>query len=57
MAIVREIDPDGKAAVLKYAGNDITPRLDLTDGKQVFEVLSILLDRAYNKLRDAGIEP
>ena len=56
MSIFREIDKHKGTAVLLYKGKPLTPVLNLRDPEQVFEVLSQVINDAYNKLRDAGVE-
>jgi hypothetical protein len=56
MSIVREIDEKKGTAVLMYRGRPITPELNLKDPKQLFEVLSAVINDAYSKIHDAGIE-
>jgi hypothetical protein len=56
MSIVREFNEKKGTVVLMYKGNPLTPELDLKDPKQLFEVLSAVIDDAYNKIRDAGIK-
>jgi len=56
MSIFREIDKDKGTAVLLYKGKPLTPVLSLSDPKQLFEVLSEVINDAYNKLRDAGVD-
>ena len=56
MSIVREFDEEKGTVVLKYKGRQLTPELNLNDPKQLFDVLSAVINDAYNKIRDAGIE-
>jgi hypothetical protein len=56
MSIHRLVDKEKGTAVLLYKGNPLTPELNSNDPKQLFEVLSQVINDAYNKLRDAGIE-
>jgi hypothetical protein len=56
MSILRQFDKDKGTVVLTYGGKPLTPPLDVNDPKQLLEVLSGVIDSAYNKLRDAGLE-
>ena len=42
--------------VILYKGEPITPELDVNDPKQLLDVLSLVIDTAYQKLRDAGLD-
>lgn len=55
MAIVREFDQKKGTVILKYGGQPLTPELNVNDPKQLLDVLSEVIDKAYNKLRDAGL--
>ena len=55
MAIYREFDEAKGTVVLLYKGQPITPELKVNDPKQLLEVLSNVIEKAYQKLRDAGI--
>ncbi len=55
MSIAREVDVNKGTVILKYGGKPITPELKLDDPKQLYEVLTAVINDAYNKLRDAGI--
>ena len=55
MSIQRHFDQAKNTVVLTYAGNPITPELNMNDPKQLLEVLSNVINDAYNKLRDAGL--
>ncbi len=39
-----------------YKGQALTPELDINDPKQLLDVLSGVIEKAYQKLRDAGLE-
>jgi hypothetical protein len=56
MAIFRQIDKDKGTALLTYKGEPITPEFKLDDPKEIFDVLSNAIEKAYQKIRDAGIE-
>jgi hypothetical protein len=55
MSISRVFDKEKGTVVLTYGGKPLTPELNLNDPKQLFEVLSEVINSAYNKLRDAGL--
>jgi hypothetical protein len=55
MSIFRIIDPDKQTVILTYAGRQLTPEMDINDPAQLLDVLSRVIDDAYNKLRDAGV--
>jgi hypothetical protein len=55
MAIMREFDEKTGTVVLKYGGQPITPELNPNDPKQILEVLTEVINNAYNKMRDAGL--
>jgi hypothetical protein len=54
MAIMR-VTSDKGLVVLTYAGEPITPEMDVNDPKQILDVLTVVIDDAYNKLRDAKL--
>lgn len=54
MAIMR-VPSDKGTVVLTYAREPITPEMDLNKPKQILDVLSVVIDDAYNKLRDAKL--
>jgi hypothetical protein len=54
MAIMRVTDDKG-TVVLTYAGKPITPAMNVKDPKQILDVLTVVIDDAYNKLRDAKL--
>ena len=56
MAITREFDDTKGTVMLFYKGEPLTPELDVNDPKQILDVLSALIEKAYRKLRDAGID-
>ena len=56
MALYRHIDQDKRTAHFTYKGEPITPEFKIDDPKEIFDVLSNALERAYQKIRDAGIE-
>lgn len=56
MAIVREFDQAKGTVVLMYKGQPLTPELSVNDPKQLLEALSAVIEKAYQKLRDAGLE-
>jgi hypothetical protein len=55
MAIMRVADEKKGTVVLTYAGKPITPEIDPNNPKQILDVLSVVIDDAYNKLRDAKL--
>jgi hypothetical protein len=55
MALFHQINTDKGTAHLTYKGEAITPEFNLSDPKEVFDVLSAALEKAYQKIRDAGI--
>ncbi len=56
MAIVRQFDDKKGTIVLMYKGIPLTPELNVNDPKQLLEVLSQVIEQAYQKIRDAGLE-
>ena len=56
MSIARQFDQNKGTVVLTYGGKPLTPELKIDDPKQLLDELSKVIDDAYNKLRDAGIE-
>lgn len=56
MAIVREFDEKKGTVVFSYNGLRISPEIDTNDPKQLLDALSLVIENAYQKLRDAGIE-
>ena len=56
MPIFRQFDETNETVVLTYAGRPLTPELKIDDPKQILDVLSEVIDTAYQKLRDAGLE-
>jgi len=56
MAIVREFDKARNTVIFLYKGQPITPEIDTTNPEQILDVLSLALEKAYQKLRDAEIE-
>ena len=56
MAIFRDFNEDRRTVVIRYKGEPITPELDVNDPKQLLDVLSLVIDNAYQKLRDAGLD-
>lgn len=56
MAITREFDEEKGTVVLSYSGKPLTPEINVNDPKQLLEVLSQVIERAYQKIRDAGVE-
>jgi hypothetical protein len=56
MAIFRTFHEAKGTVVLTYKGEPITPELKVNDPKQLLEGLSAALERAYQKIRDSGIE-
>ena len=57
MSIVRAIDETANTVTLTYNGEPLAPPLNLNDSRQIVDTLSVLLDNAFDKLRDAGINP
>ena len=57
MAIIREFDKDQGTVQLLYKGWPITPHMKVDDSKQLLDGLSQAVEVAYQKLRDAGIDP
>jgi hypothetical protein len=55
MSIMRVFNETKGTVVLTYAGQPITPEMNPKDPEQVLEVLSKVINAAYNKLRDAGL--
>jgi hypothetical protein len=56
MAISREFDETKGTVTLLYKGNPITPPINVKDPKQILEVLSEVIEKAYQKLRDAKLD-
>jgi hypothetical protein len=56
MAIVREFDESNSTVIFLYRGQPITPEINTKDPEQILAVLSLALEKAYQKLRDAGID-
>ena len=56
MAIFRQLDESKGTVVLTYKGDPITPEMKVDDPKQLLEGLSTALEKAYQKIRDAGLE-
>jgi hypothetical protein len=56
MAIARQFDKDKGTVVLLYKGEPLTPEIKVDDAKQLLDVLSGVIERAYQKLRDAGVD-
>jgi hypothetical protein len=55
MSIQRVFDEKEGTVVLTYEGNPITPALNVNDPKRILDVLSEVINRAFNKLRDAKL--
>jgi hypothetical protein len=55
MAIMRAFDAEKGTVCLTYKGEPISPEMDPNDPKQLLEVLTMIIDSAYNKLRDAKL--
>jgi hypothetical protein len=55
MAIWRQIDPVKNTAVLLYKNEPITPELNLNDPKQLWDVLTKVIEASFIKMRDAGL--
>jgi hypothetical protein len=55
MALYRHIDQDKRTAYITYKGEQITPEFRIDDAKEVLDVLTNALERAYQKIRDAGV--
>jgi hypothetical protein len=55
MAIARIVDETKGTVVLTYAGDPITPEMNVRDPNQILDVLTAVINSAYNKLRDAGL--
>ena len=56
MAIFRQFDESKGTVILTYKGEPITPEMKVDDPKQLLEGLSAALERAYQKIRDAGLD-
>lgn len=56
MAVVREFDQAKGTVILKYKGEALTPELNVNDPEQLLEVLSLVIEKAYQKIRDAGVD-
>lgn len=56
MSISRVFDEKANTVTLMYNWKPLTPPLKLDDPKQILDSLAVLLDEAYNKLIDAGVE-
>jgi hypothetical protein len=56
MAIARIFDQAKGTVMLTYKGQPLTPELNTNDPKQLLEVLSGVIEKAYQKIRDAGLE-
>jgi hypothetical protein len=52
MSIARITDSIKGTLILTYAGNPITPEMNLNEPEKVIETLTEALNHAYNKLRD-----
>jgi hypothetical protein len=55
MAIMRIFDVEKGTVSLTYKGEPISPEIDVNDPKQLLDVLTVIIDNAYNKLRDAKL--
>jgi hypothetical protein len=55
MSIMRVTNQTTGTVVLTYAGQPITPEMNPKDPEQLLEVLSNVINAAYNKLRDGGL--
>jgi hypothetical protein len=55
MAIFREFDEAKGTVTLLYEGNPITPPINVKDPTQILDVLSAVIEKAYQKLRDAKL--
>jgi hypothetical protein len=55
MAITRQFDEEKRTVMLLYKGEPLTPEIRIDDAKQLLDVLSGVIERAYQKLRDAGV--
>ena len=57
MSIVRAFDETTNTVTLMYNGEPLAHPLNLSDSRQILDTLFVLLDNAFDKLRDAGINP
>ena len=51
MAIMRVYDAEKGTVYLTYKGELISPEMDPNDPNQLLDVLTLIIDSAYNKLR------
>jgi hypothetical protein len=56
MAIFRQFDKEKGTVMLLYKGEPLTPEMKIDDAKQLLDVLSGVIEQAYQKLRDAGLD-
>jgi hypothetical protein len=56
MAIFREFDVPRGTVTLLHKGSPITAPLDVNDPKRILDALSEVIEKAYQKLRDAGLD-